>query len=62
MQNISESIEGDYTYLRLNFFVPGAAMGRGEGSEFPDPLAQFVKEMYEVCTILLYHVLAAAFT
>ena len=26
LKNCSSSIEGDYTYLRLNFFVPGSAI------------------------------------
>ncbi len=24
IKNVSESVEGDYTYLRINFFHPGA--------------------------------------
>ena len=26
-QNISMSVEGDYTYLRINFYCPGSALG-----------------------------------
>lgn len=44
-QNISMSVEGDYTYLRINFFVPGSSLGRHEGNIFPNPEATFVKEM-----------------
>ncbi|KAL1140968.1 hypothetical protein AAG570_000894 [Ranatra chinensis] len=45
IKNISQSVEGDYTYLRINFFHPGATMARGEGSGFPNPDATFVKEV-----------------
>ena len=44
-QNISKSEEGDYTYLRINFFYPGASMGRIDGVIFPNPDAMFVKEV-----------------
>lgn len=40
------SVEGDYTYLRINFFCPGSALGRNEGNIFPNPEATFVKEMW----------------
>ncbi|XP_039565521.1 FACT complex subunit SPT16-like, partial [Passer montanus] len=43
--NISMSVEGDYTYLRINFFCPGSALGRNEGNIFPNPEATFVKEI-----------------
>lgn len=46
VQNISMSVEGDYTYLRINFYVPGSSLGRQEGNIFPNPDATFVKEMY----------------
>lgn len=45
IKNISQSIEGDYTYLRINFFHPGATMGRNEGGMYPNPDATFVKEV-----------------
>ncbi|XP_044015295.1 FACT complex subunit spt16 isoform X2 [Aphidius gifuensis] len=45
IKNISQSIEGDYTYLRINFFHPGATMGRNEGGIYPNPDATFVKEV-----------------
>ncbi|XP_043281320.1 FACT complex subunit spt16 isoform X2 [Venturia canescens] len=45
IKNISQSVEGDYTYLRINFFHPGATMGRGEGGVYPQPDATFVKEV-----------------
>lgn len=45
IKNISQSVEGDYTYLRINFFHPGATMARGEGSQFSHPDATFAKEV-----------------
>lgn len=45
IKNISQSVEGEYTYLRINFFHPGATMGRNEGGQFPNPEATFVKEL-----------------
>ena len=45
LQNISKSEEGDYTYLRINFFYPGASLGRIDGVIFPNPEAMFVKEV-----------------
>lgn len=45
IKNISQSIEGDYTYLRINFFHPGATMGRNEGGMYSQPDATFVKEV-----------------
>ncbi|MGH0185053.1 UNVERIFIED_CONTAM: hypothetical protein FKN15_016728 [Acipenser sinensis] len=45
IQNISMSVEGDYTYLRINFYCPGSALGRNEGNLFPNPEATFVKEI-----------------
>ncbi|XP_022118622.2 FACT complex subunit spt16 isoform X2 [Pieris rapae] len=45
IKNISQSVEGDYTYLRINFFHPGATMGRNEGGNYAQPDATFVKEV-----------------
>uniref|UniRef100_A0A8C9SJ74 FACT complex subunit n=1 Tax=Scleropages formosus TaxID=113540 RepID=A0A8C9SJ74_SCLFO len=45
IKNISMSVEGDYTYLRINFYVPGSSLGRHEGNVFPNPDATFVKEI-----------------
>lgn len=45
IKNISQSIEGDYTYLRINFFHPGANVIRNEGGMYCQPDATFVKEM-----------------
>ncbi|KAK6982924.1 FACT complex subunit SPT16-like isoform X1 [Biomphalaria glabrata] len=44
IKNISQSVEGDYTYLRINFFHPGSTLGRNEGS-FPNPDLTFLKEI-----------------
>lgn len=44
IKNISQSIEGDYTYLRINFFHPGATITKADGA-FPNPEATFVKEV-----------------
>ncbi|XP_064111889.1 FACT complex subunit spt16-like isoform X4 [Macrobrachium nipponense] len=44
IKNISQSVEGDYTYLRINFFHPGSNIGKGDGS-FSNPEALFVKEV-----------------
>lgn len=35
IKNISQSVEGDYTYLRVNFFHPGSTMGRTDGILYP---------------------------
>jgi nucleosome binding factor SPN SPT16 subunit len=45
IKNISKSEEGDYVYLRINFFFPGSSLGRIDGVAFPNPDATFVKEM-----------------
>nr|AAB80936.1 probable transcriptional regulator dre4 [Drosophila melanogaster] len=45
IKNISQSVEGEYTYLRINFFHPGATMGRNEGGLYPQPERTFVKEV-----------------
>ena len=52
-QNISQSVEGDYTYLRLNYFHPGSTLARNEGAAFPNTDAVFVKEMYVSYFVLL---------
>ncbi|CAH0557604.1 unnamed protein product [Brassicogethes aeneus] len=44
IKNISQSIEGDYTYLRVNFFHPGSTMGKNDGN-YQQPEATFVKEV-----------------
>lgn len=45
IKNISKSEEGEYTYLRINFFHPGGSLGRVDGVVFPDGDATFVKEI-----------------
>lgn len=44
IKNISQSVEGDYTYLRINFFHPGATLTK-ENSGFTQPDASFLKEI-----------------
>ncbi|XP_071546474.1 FACT complex subunit spt16-like [Panulirus ornatus] len=44
IKNISQSVEGDYTYLRINFFHPGSNIGKSDGI-FPNPDAVFLKEI-----------------
>uniref|UniRef100_A0A3Q3DYZ9 FACT complex subunit n=1 Tax=Hippocampus comes TaxID=109280 RepID=A0A3Q3DYZ9_HIPCM len=51
IKNISMSVEGDYTYLRINFYVPGSSLGRQEGNIFPNPDATFVKETYRASNL-----------
>lgn len=43
IKNISQSVEGDYTYLRINFFHPGSTLGKD--GNFQQPEATFVKEV-----------------
>jgi nucleosome binding factor SPN SPT16 subunit len=45
IKNISQSVEGDYTYLRINFFHPGATMGRSDATNYQSLDATFVKEV-----------------
>uniref|UniRef100_A0A672LCA4 FACT complex subunit n=1 Tax=Sinocyclocheilus grahami TaxID=75366 RepID=A0A672LCA4_SINGR len=48
IKNISMSVEGDYTYLRINFFVPGSSLGRHDGNIFPNPEATFEELEFDV--------------
>lgn len=45
VKNISQSIEGDYTYLRINFFHPGATIGKDNTASFSSPDATYLKEL-----------------
>merc|ERR1711962_626807 len=45
VKNISTSIEGDYTYLRINFFHPGASVGKDGFGYATTPDASFLKEL-----------------
>ena len=45
VKNISTSVEGDYTYLRINFFHPGASVGKDGFGYATTPDAQFLKEL-----------------
>lgn len=60
IKNISQSVEGDYTYLRINFFHPGATMGKGEsGVQSAD--ATYLKEVRTLHTFLLLYKFYAYF-
>ncbi|KAF3837315.1 hypothetical protein F7725_004779 [Dissostichus mawsoni] len=37
IKNISMSVEGDYTYLRINFYVPGSSLDDRRGTSSPTP-------------------------
>lgn len=50
-------MEGDYTYLRLNFFHPGSTLARNEGAAFPNTDAVFVKEMCVLTTHFTDHLI-----
>lgn len=45
IKNISQSVEGDYTYLRINFFHPGSTMGKDQSGTYQNPDSTFVKEV-----------------
>lgn len=44
IKNCSQSVEGDFTYLRINFATPGSQVGKDSG-QFPHPLAHYMKEL-----------------
>ena len=44
IKNISSSVEGDYTYLRVNFYHPGSSIGKDE-PRYSNPEATFLKEV-----------------
>ncbi|VDK25638.1 unnamed protein product [Anisakis simplex] len=44
IKNTSQSIEGDFTYLRINFMHPGSQIGK-DSQQFPHPLSTYVKEL-----------------
>ena len=46
IKNISQSIEGDYTYLRINFFTPGTTISKAEAALFSSNAdSTFLKEL-----------------
>jgi len=47
IKNASQSVEGEYTFLRVNFEHPGASVIRKEkqDTQFTNPLLKFIKEM-----------------
>lgn len=44
IKNASQTVEGDYTCLRINFTHPGSQIGK-DNALYPNPLAKFVKEL-----------------
>ncbi|MFH4974936.1 hypothetical protein AB6A40_001645 [Gnathostoma spinigerum] len=44
IKNTSQSVEGDYLYLRINFTHPGSQIGK-DNLLFPHPLSTYVKEL-----------------
>jgi len=44
IKNISSSVEGDYTYLRVNFFHPGSTLNKND-QMYGSPDATFLKEI-----------------
>ncbi|KAF2146297.1 uncharacterized protein K452DRAFT_305247 [Aplosporella prunicola CBS 121167] len=45
IKNASNSPEGDYTSLRINFLSPGQGVGRKDDQPFEDPTAHFVRSL-----------------
>lgn len=45
IKNASQTVEGDDTYLRINFTHPGSQIGK-ETQQFPNAFAKYVKELY----------------
>jgi nucleosome binding factor SPN SPT16 subunit len=45
VKNVAQSVEGDYTYLRINFFHPGASIGKDGAGNFSNPSATCLKEL-----------------
>ncbi|VDN50299.1 unnamed protein product [Dracunculus medinensis] len=44
IKNTSQSVEGDFTYLRINFMHPGSQIGKDQ-QQFPNPLCTHLKEL-----------------
>uniref|UniRef100_A0A7M5XAC7 FACT complex subunit n=2 Tax=Clytia hemisphaerica TaxID=252671 RepID=A0A7M5XAC7_9CNID len=45
IKNVSTNVEGDSSYLRINFYCPGSSYGRSDGNIFSNPDSTFVKEL-----------------
>ena len=45
IKNASQTAEGEYTYLRINFLSPGQGVGRKDDQPFEDPSAHFVRSL-----------------
>lgn len=44
IKNASLTVEGDYTFLRINFTHPGSQIGK-DNVQFSHPVAKFLKEL-----------------
>ncbi|CAI2302535.1 unnamed protein product [Caenorhabditis sp. 36 PRJEB53466] len=44
IKNCSQSVEGEFTYLRINFNTPGSQIGK-DNTMFPHALADYMKEL-----------------
>ncbi|KAG8526310.1 FACT complex subunit spt16 [Bacidia gigantensis] len=45
VKNASNSTEGEFAYLRINFLSPGQGVGRKDDQPFEDPTAHFVRSL-----------------
>lgn len=45
IKNASNTTEGGFTFLRINFLSPGQGVGRKDDQPFEDPSAQFIRSL-----------------
>lgn len=45
IKNVSQTDEGSFSYLRINFLSPGQGVGRKDDQPFEDPLAHFLRSL-----------------
>ena len=45
IKNASQTAEGEFVYLRINFLSPGQGVGRKDDQPFEDPSAHFVRSL-----------------
>ncbi|KAF1344690.1 transcription elongation complex subunit [Delphinella strobiligena] len=45
IKNVSQTDEGAFSYLRINFLSPGQGVGRKDDQPFEDPLAHFLRSL-----------------
>jgi len=45
IRNASNTTEGEYTFMRINFLSPGQGVGRKDDQPFEDPNAHFVRSL-----------------